>query len=386
MCATCERPTRACVCAFVEPIATRSRIVVLQHPREAKVGVGTVRLAKQVLSSLEVVVDDRDSEGRSRVGKGWIDRAVAEGAFLVFPSPGARIAGPWLRDEARSFVFIDGTWPQARQLLRRTPELRSLPLVALEPRAPSTYRIRRAPSPQALSTIEAMALVLEAAEPTAGVRTRLLAPFHAMVARQLVFSGMRPRRSVRKKREPKPRAAARRALDERDRLVLFIGEANAFSHRLAGRPDPELVHLVSKRPGAHPEIELVARPSGQLAPATPERLGLSADVIASGAPRDAIKEFSDALAGRADRIVVWGYFAAARLSAEAGELSPTLVDLKPLVRDFLGRREGDPRDAALALGASPALVSGPRALGRLHALEFLLQAVFAALRLDWPPS
>src|SRR5450432_1468347 len=51
MCWRCRRPTRACYCAAVRVIATRTRVVILQHPRESDVPINTARIAELSLSN-----------------------------------------------------------------------------------------------------------------------------------------------------------------------------------------------------------------------------------------------------------------------------------------------------------------------------------------------
>jgi len=48
-CPRCDRPLVVCVCRHVTPLPTRTQVLLLQHPREARVGVGTARLAHLAL-------------------------------------------------------------------------------------------------------------------------------------------------------------------------------------------------------------------------------------------------------------------------------------------------------------------------------------------------
>ena len=63
-CDRCLRPQRICLCAALPAakLRTRTRVVVLQHYREArdKTVIGTVPLLKLCLENVEVVVDDFD--------------------------------------------------------------------------------------------------------------------------------------------------------------------------------------------------------------------------------------------------------------------------------------------------------------------------------------
>ena len=58
-CERCRRPAKVCYCRFVEPIETRTRVVILQHPRERDMAIGTARMASLCLpgSELHVGVD-----------------------------------------------------------------------------------------------------------------------------------------------------------------------------------------------------------------------------------------------------------------------------------------------------------------------------------------
>ncbi|MGN6108890.1 MAG: DTW domain-containing protein, partial [Kofleriaceae bacterium] len=49
MCPRCRRPERVCYCAAVHPLTTTTRVVILQHPRERDVPIGTARMASLCL-------------------------------------------------------------------------------------------------------------------------------------------------------------------------------------------------------------------------------------------------------------------------------------------------------------------------------------------------
>jgi DTW domain-containing protein YfiP len=77
------------------------------------------------------------------------------GTWVLFPSPHPppRGAAP-----PRRLVVPDGTWPQARRMMQRVPELRALPRLPLPP-APPAPRLRR-PMAGGMSTLEALAAAL----------------------------------------------------------------------------------------------------------------------------------------------------------------------------------------------------------------------------------
>jgi DTW domain-containing protein YfiP len=61
------------------------------------------------------------------------------------------------------FVLLDGTWPEARKMFRKSPYLDRLPVLSLQPEQLSRYRLRRSGRDGHLCTSEVAALCLELA-------------------------------------------------------------------------------------------------------------------------------------------------------------------------------------------------------------------------------
>jgi DTW domain-containing protein len=64
------------------------------------------------------------------------------------------------------FVLLDGTWPEARKMFRKSPYLDHLPVLSLQPEQLSTYRLRRSTREEHLCTSEVAALCLALAGET----------------------------------------------------------------------------------------------------------------------------------------------------------------------------------------------------------------------------
>src|SRR5258708_7483135 len=127
-CARCLKPASLCVCDAIEPIDNRLALLILQHPQEQDVELGTARL-----TALHFRND------ALRVGLSWPSLAKALGrpaeprrwAVLYLGSaraadlaPGSEIValdrkGAKLPDQAAALralegiVLLDGTWSQA---------------------------------------------------------------------------------------------------------------------------------------------------------------------------------------------------------------------------------------------------------------------------------
>jgi DTW domain-containing protein YfiP len=156
--------------------------VILQHPRERHTSIGTARMASLCLRGARLHVGLR-WEASPELAEATSD--ASHPAVLLWPGEGARdvLADP--PEGPVTLIVVDGTWPQARRVVRDNPSLAALPRYAFRPAAPSNYRIRKEPSPECVSTIEALAQVLGALEGDAERFRAMLTPFRTMVDRHL---------------------------------------------------------------------------------------------------------------------------------------------------------------------------------------------------------
>ncbi len=194
-CPRCLRRRHACLCEHVPRVKNATQIYVLQHPRERLHPFGSVPIAVLGLEKIAVDVFGEAYEHR----RTW-SRAVPDDALLVFPGPTARdLAEIALERRPSCLVFIDGTWPHAKSMLKQSPALAALPQARLAPKAPSLYRIRREPKPHCMSTIEAIVRALEVLEAKAEGLGDLLDSFSRMIDRHLALRAARPINPYRQK-------------------------------------------------------------------------------------------------------------------------------------------------------------------------------------------
>lgn len=158
-----------------ERLHSRTRIVVLQHVLELSERSNTGRHAAAAIDSVELrVFGAKDASVK-------VDDL--QGAWLLWPGepePGPEVPRP------STLVVLDGSWSQARKMMQRLPELRSLRRWSLA--APEGRRSLRASPPGGMSTLEAIAeavAVLEGEELGAQVR----AVHEALVQKQLAERG-----------------------------------------------------------------------------------------------------------------------------------------------------------------------------------------------------
>jgi len=378
MCWECRRPMRVCYCASVQSIDTRTRVVILQHPRESDVPINTARIAELCLSNSTL-----------HVGLDFARDATLQAALsdpdappvLLYPSEGAKDLALDAPVGRVTLVVIDGTWWQASKLFKLNPFLQALPRYGLAPSEESRYRIRREPAAHCLSTIEALEAALAVLESQPGGFPELLKPFDAMVETQLDFVAREQRPRHRRSVEARVRPLVAPALSERpEALVIGYGEANAWPYGSPGIHLPEVVHWAAVRPATGERFEAYVAPSGPLAPSFEAHSLLLAGRIVSGESRADFSRRLGAFMRPDDVLVSWGFYASELLRAEGIALPPRL-DLREAAIHALGRRVGQLGDYLAALGTTP---SAPWAAGRtgirLAAMEALAQRLRDARR------
>lgn len=184
-CPRCQRPQAQCLCALIPQLASRTRVLILQHPEEARHALNTARLAALGLLNSELRCAEQFADLPELLGD------QRRHSCLLFPGEQALPVAEFARqnaDRPLQLVVPDGTWRKARKLLYCNPLLAQLPRVTLANPAESRYRLRKAPMPQALSTIEAITQALDELE-GAGRFAQLLRPFEALIEGQIKAMG-----------------------------------------------------------------------------------------------------------------------------------------------------------------------------------------------------
>lgn len=184
-CDGCRRPLLHCLCVLIPDMSSRTRLLIIQHPSERHHALNTARLLARGLSSAHLHVVETIDPGSE------LFRQLNDDSFdtcVLFPGPAAATLDSTETSRSRQLVLLDGTWRKARKLLHLNPILRSLPHVMLPTGYVSRYRLRKAPSAHALSTIEAGVAALELLEPGRNFQA-LLRPFDALIEAQIRAMG-----------------------------------------------------------------------------------------------------------------------------------------------------------------------------------------------------
>ena len=183
VCLRCKRPESHCLCALIPALLPRTRVVVLQHPSEARHALNTARLAVLGLDGARRLVGERFQHEQ------WAEPGYAP--CVLFPGEGAEVLIPGCAAATGAplqLIVPDGTWTHARKLLHINPQLAALPRVMLPADLATRYRVRHADIPGALSTIEAVTHALNALEAPRNF-DELLRPFEALIDGQIAGMG-----------------------------------------------------------------------------------------------------------------------------------------------------------------------------------------------------
>ena len=224
-CSGCQRPLPQCLCEHLPSgeICLDTQVLVLQHPVEfRRKTISTVPLLKLVLDQCQVLV------GRSfdKELEDIIDNAGATGRLplLLFPGPDAitledsnamdqlalQVAqlnelfqySSSSDDDSNNtttvkylLIIVDGTWTQAKRMLRDTPILTSNKCQSIQFSSTNNKSIydliRKQPDSHCLSTLESCERTLQLLEPTNPNRIlaskHLLQALKAMILTQMKF-------------------------------------------------------------------------------------------------------------------------------------------------------------------------------------------------------
>jgi len=168
LCLKCQRPTKACICAFICEIDNKIPILILQHPSEVKQTKGTVALLQRSLNRCQVIVGENFSDHPE------LNEILAKHqTLLLYPSEQAQdialLPSIFQQDDFQGhqhkpplLVILDGTWKKAYRMFMLSQNLNSLTHVCLpdELAHNGQYLIRKVAKKNALSSLEATCYAL----------------------------------------------------------------------------------------------------------------------------------------------------------------------------------------------------------------------------------
>ncbi|KOM38768.1 hypothetical protein LR48_Vigan03g215000 [Vigna angularis] len=213
ICSNCDRPTRVCLCHALPfpPIQTATRILIVQHPHEARHKLSTTPILNKSLLRASSVTSRRLRRGLSPI----LDRSPP--ALYLFPSS-ASSTTPALHISAVRpsadlvLIAFDATWQHAREMVRASENFLSefATRVCLDVDESigggsiydSELILRKEPFAGCVSTMEAVARALRVLEPNGPeIEEKLVGVLREMVRLQAGFlKPVKPRPKLLKKK------------------------------------------------------------------------------------------------------------------------------------------------------------------------------------------
>jgi DTW domain-containing protein YfiP len=187
------------VCAFTTPISTSTKILILQHPQEPGVDIGTVPIISATFPQTTVRTglswpNFTKALGEPADHKRWavlymgsvhVENLPKDRNLFVVDKKGVILT---TQDEILSdlegIVALDGTWSQAKTLWWRNAWLLKLPRIVLRPTHPPLYdKIRKEPRKGCLSTLETVGEVISILERRDDINAAVQVPLTELVSR-----------------------------------------------------------------------------------------------------------------------------------------------------------------------------------------------------------
>ncbi len=158
------RPSRSCLCKYLNPLQTKTRFIILMHPKEYKrQRNGTGHMTKLQLENSEMFVGI-DFTNHKRVNEILEQQ---QNCFLLYPGKNSFNLSVRESSAINSFVgdtpslfLLDGTWPCARKMLKLSKNLQKLKRVSFDNNIKSKFIFKQQPDAFCLSTIESVYTVL----------------------------------------------------------------------------------------------------------------------------------------------------------------------------------------------------------------------------------
>lgn len=162
-CLQCGKATKMCICCLITPIESEVELIILQHSSEVHQPKGTARILKLSLANSQILVGENFSEDKE------LNELLAEEGvvtLVLYPGESSTALEDLIAMQQKNqhplgqptkwrVILLDGTWKKAYKMWQLSTNLHSLPCIALPEDLSGNYRMRKAPSANSLSTVEA---------------------------------------------------------------------------------------------------------------------------------------------------------------------------------------------------------------------------------------
>lgn len=164
-CQRCLLAQPLCICAQITPAHCASAVCLLMYHNESFKPSNTGRLIADIVPDNYAFRWDRTEPDPALLA---LLANPKYQPFVVFPAENLPVERVCYQIEKQPnktplFIFLDGTWREAKKMIRKSPYLDNLPVLAIAPQQLSDYKLRVAPHAHQLGTAEVAIMVLQLA-------------------------------------------------------------------------------------------------------------------------------------------------------------------------------------------------------------------------------
>ncbi|KMJ46280.1 DTW domain-containing protein YfiP [Xenorhabdus khoisanae] len=164
-CLHCLLPQKNCLCEIISPANAESRFCLIMFDTEPMKPSNTGKLIADILPDTHAFLWSRTEPDQQMLE---VLNDPTRQPYLIFPDSYAtppRTVYQQLPDNQKSplFIILDGTWPEARKMFRKSPYLDDIPLLSINNIAKMDYLLRVPSRQEQHCTAEVAAAALELA-------------------------------------------------------------------------------------------------------------------------------------------------------------------------------------------------------------------------------
>ncbi|WP_432472451.1 tRNA-uridine aminocarboxypropyltransferase [Amphritea sp. HPY] len=155
-CPRCGLPKSHCICFQITPTTSEALFCLLLHEKEWQRETNTGHLIKALLPQTRLFTWQRNQPDPELIA---LLQNPDFDPYLIFPADRPELSHRAVSTVSKGnkrplFLILDGTWKEARKIVRKSPYLDPLPLLSLTPQNLSRYSLRRNPDASHLCTAE----------------------------------------------------------------------------------------------------------------------------------------------------------------------------------------------------------------------------------------
>ena len=162
VCYNCYRPETSCMCSQITPIETKTKFIILMHPKEfrkTKNGTGHFTNLSLKNCSIYIGIDFNEHETINK-----IINDPENVCYVLYPgTTSMNLNDEYIGVEEKTTVIflIDATWPCSKSILASSPNIDALKKISFTHTKVSQFTFKEQPKEYCLSTIESTLCVLE---------------------------------------------------------------------------------------------------------------------------------------------------------------------------------------------------------------------------------